>query len=96
MTPDEYERRPEVKAALDLIRGHRRLLAGRGSWATFKLHLMEILGVPHERFTEWDVPTELIYAQKRVGAVGERGWTKKDAFAQVVVPAIKAGRLRLE
>ena len=95
MTPDQYGRRPEVKAALALVRDHRQILA-RGSWATFKSRLMEILGVPHDRFTEWDVPTELIYAQKRIGAIGERGWTKKDAFAQVVAPAIKAGRLRLE
>lgn len=87
MTPEEYERRPEVKAALKLVRSHRELVAGAG-WANFKIRLMAILGIPPSQYYTWDVPTEFKYASKRVKA----GWSRKDAFRQVVASDIK-GRL---
>lgn len=96
MTPEEYELRPEVKAALKLVRGNRGLLARTGSWSTFKRRLMGLLEIPASDVMVWSVPIEFIYAQKRTGAEGERGWSKKDAFNLVVASAIKAGRLRLD
>lgn len=96
MTPEEYERRPEVKAALKLTRENRELLCRTGSWITFKHRLMKLLGVPESESMAWDVPIEFIYAQKRIAARGERGWSKKDAFNQVVTTAVKTGRLKLD
>jgi hypothetical protein len=94
MTAEEYERRPDVKDALAFVRHHPELVR-TGSFSTFKHRLMRLLGIPEEEYMGWDVPTELLYAQKRVGATGERGWSKKDAYRQVVDPAIKAGRMTL-
>lgn len=84
MTAGEYERLPEVKAALKLVRENRELLARTGSWMTFKHRLMKLLGIPEAHSMIWDVPTEFMYAQKRVGPKGERGWSKEDAFRQMV------------
>lgn len=84
MTPDEYEATGEVKAALRLVRENRELLCRTGSWATFKRRLMSLLGIQGDQFHNWDVPVAIIYAQKRVAARGEKGWSKKDAFRQVV------------
>lgn len=81
---EEYERRPEVQAALRLVRENRELLCRTGSFATFKHRLMTLLGIPEPQYMAWIVPTELLYAQKRVAAKGERGWSKKDAFQQIV------------
>lgn len=84
MTPEEYERRPEVKAALRLVRANREMLCRTGSFATFKHRLMTLLGIPGPQYMAWSVPVELLYAQKRIGPKGERGWSKKDAFQQIV------------
>jgi hypothetical protein len=84
MTPEEYERRPEVKAALKLMRDNRELLCRTGSFATFKHRLMDLLGIPGAEYMVWNVPSEFLYAQKRVGPKGERGWSKKDAFRQII------------
>lgn len=84
MTPEEYERRSEVKAALRLVRKNRELLCRTGSFATFKHRLMDLLGIAGSEYMVWNVPTEFLYAQKRVGPKGERGWSKKDAFKQIV------------
>jgi hypothetical protein len=89
MSPEEYERRPEVKAALKLVRS-RPELRRAGSWATYAHRLMEILGVPPEARKYqggWEMPLEFMYAQKRVTS----GWSAKAAFDQVVKPAIKRG-----
>lgn len=84
MTPEEYERRPEVKTALKLVRENRELLCRTGSFATFKHRLMDLLGITGAEYMAWNVPIELLYAWKRVGPPGERGWSKKDAFQQIV------------
>lgn len=84
MTPEEYERRPEVKAALWLVRENREVLCRTGSFATFKYRLMDLLGIARSEYTIWNVPIEFLYAQKRVGPKGERGWSKKDAFQQII------------
>jgi hypothetical protein len=96
MTPEEYERRPEVKAALKLVRENRDLLGRTASWMTFKHRLIKLLGIPESQSMAWDVPIEFIYAQKRTAPRGERGWSKKDAFQQVVGTAIKAGLFKLD
>lgn len=96
MTPEEYEHRPEVKAALKLMRENRELLCRTGSWMTFKHRLMKLLGIPETESMAWDVPIEFIYSQKRIAAHGERGWSKKDAFNQVVGSSIKRGLFKIE
>ncbi len=93
MTPEEYERRPEVKAALKLVRSRPELRRSSG-WASYANRLMGLLGVPSgERKYEggWEMPLEFQYAYKRAVA----GWKKKDAFDQVVGQAIKAGKIQL-
>lgn len=90
MTPEEYERRPEVKAALKLVRGQPELLRSHG-WAGYVNRLMDLLGVPPgSRKYEggWEMPLEFQYAYKRAVA----GWTKNDAF-RVVTQASKSKRL---
>jgi len=60
VTPEEYERRPEVQAALKLVRTHRELKRA-GGWATYANRLMEILSIPpEERKYEggWEMPIE--------------------------------------
>jgi hypothetical protein len=91
MTPEEYERRPEVKAAMRLVREHRELHTH--SWRGFHNQLRKILNLPPEESVEggWAVPVEFQYAQKRVAA----RWSRKDAFNQVVRPAIKSGKITL-
>jgi hypothetical protein len=93
MTAEEYERRPEVKAALKLVRSHRELLKTAG-WSSYANRLMEILGIPPgERKYEggWQMPIEFMYAHKRAVAK----WSKADAFGRIVLPAVNAGKVHL-
>jgi len=93
MTPEEYERRPEVKAALKLVRSRPELLRTAG-WASYANRLMDILGVPPGARTYeggWQMPIEHQYAYKRAVA----DWSRKDAFDRVVAPALKSGKARL-
>ena len=93
MTPEEYERRPEVKAALKLVRSLPALLRSSG-WASYANRLMDALGVPPgERKYEggWEMPLEFQYAYKRAVAK----WTKADVFNLVILPRIKSGEARL-
>jgi hypothetical protein len=93
MTPEEYERRPEVKAALKLVRSRPELLRTSG-WASYAHRLMDALGVPPaERKYKggWQMPVEYQYAYKRAVS----GWSRNDAFDQVVAPAIKSGKPEL-
>jgi hypothetical protein len=93
MTPEEYERRPEVKAALRLVRSHPELLRTAG-WAAYANRLMDALGIPpeHRQYKGgWEMPLEYQYAYKRAVA----GWSKKDAFEGVVKSTIKSGKIQL-
>lgn len=89
MTPEEYERRPEVKAALKLVRSRPELLRTSG-WASYANRLMDVLGVPPgERKYEggWQMPVEYQYAHKRAVA----GWSRQDAFNKVVKSTFRSG-----
>jgi hypothetical protein len=83
---DDYEQTLPVASALCLIRfAHRRGAFGPGSgWSSYKMGLWKLLnpGRPYPGH-DWDVPVPFIYAQKRVLA----GWSKADAYRQVVVNA---------
>jgi hypothetical protein len=88
MTPEEYERRPEVRAALKLVRS-RPELRRAGGWASYANRLMDALDIhPEERKYEggWKMPLEFMYASKRVTA----GWSAKDAFNRIVRPTLKS------
>jgi 8-oxo-dGTP pyrophosphatase MutT (NUDIX family) len=93
MTPEEYERRPEVKAAIAFVKSRPELMRGAG-WASYANRLMDVLEVPPEErkyVGGWQMPLEYQYAHKRAVA----RWSKKDAFERIVLPAIKSGAVRL-
>jgi len=93
ITAAEYERRPEVKAALDLVRRHPELMRSSG-WASYASRLMEILGVPPEERKHrggWDMPMEFMYAHKREVS----GWSRDETFRLLVLPAVKSGRFKM-
>lgn len=94
ITAVEYERRPEVKAALDLVRRHPELVRSSG-WSSYANRLMEILGIPPEQRKHhggWDMPMEFMYAYKREVA----GWSRDETFKLLVLPAMKTGRFKLD
>lgn len=76
----EYERQPLVKAAVQLWKADP-VLSRHGGFASCKHRLMDLLGVPREKYSKWNMPLEHIYALRR-----SSGWTKLEAYTQVVKP----------
>lgn len=75
-----YRRRPEVKAAIKVVKAGGRAMI-LGGWASFKARLWAIL-FPGKEYPglKWDCPLEYIFAMKIVD-----GWTVLDAYRQVVM-----------
>ena len=52
-----------IKASVAAVK--RIPLWNSGGWATFKHRLMDLLGVPQDQFTSWDVPKDWLEAYKK-------------------------------